>query len=68
MNMMDELLLMELEQAETDEEKHNAIVKILKHRPALKSLMQDLIYMEQKEQDQEIHLYTEALKPHTVSM
>lgn len=68
MNIYDEYLLAELEQAETDEEKHNAIVKILKHRPALKDLMQELVFMEQKEQDQAIHLYTEALKPHTVSM
>lgn len=69
MNMYDdEFLLNELELAETKEERHEAIVRILEQRPAIRAIMQGLLFMDQTEQDKAINLMTETVKPHTVSM
>lgn len=54
-----------LEQAETDEERHELIVKVLKHRPDIKRLFAELLAMEPQEQAQTVNLYNEILKPHT---
>lgn len=62
-----ELLIEALEQAETPEEKHDAIVAILKARPKIKEIMWNILMMEKKEQEQTIRLYNEILKPHKTS-
>lgn len=58
-------LLDALENAETDQERHDLIVKCLQHRPDVKRLMWEIITMEPQEQAQTINLYNEILKPHT---
>ena len=67
-NMYDEYLMEELEQAETDEEKRDAIVNILKHRPEIRALMTAFVNMDDREQLNALNVFTEATKPHTVSM
>lgn len=54
-----------LQNAETKEERHELIVKVLKHRPDIKQLMTELILMEPQQQAQAINLATEMIKPHT---
>ena len=54
-----------LQNAETKEEQHELIVKVLKHRPDVKQLMTELILMEPQQQAQAVNLCNEILKPHT---
>lgn len=54
-----------LENAETEQERHELIVKILKHRPDIHRLMSELVQMEPQRQAKAINICNEILKPHT---
>lgn len=64
MKEFEDALLYGLDHAETDEEKHQAIVTILKQRPDIKDFFLELLALPQEDQDEKIHLYNELLKPH----